>query len=98
MSASNVVPAHVSYLAIYSPALGPTDETIRDQLVFYYSHKVEAELEKRNKDSHARSREEGSAPHQAVPTATETRHAGEAEENERLRQIGLAQGMVDFVK
>ncbi|GKZ63288.1 hypothetical protein AnigIFM49718_011359 [Aspergillus niger] len=34
---ASVVPAQLSFLAIYNPRLGPTDETIRDQVVFYTS-------------------------------------------------------------
>lgn len=68
----SVVPAQLSYLAIYNPTLGPTDETIADQIVFYTS-----------KSSYAR-RLDGST--------------AEGEENERLRQIGLAQGMVNFAR
>ncbi|KGO76836.1 Protein of unknown function DUF1712, fungi [Penicillium italicum] len=74
----SVIPAQLSYLAIYNPTLGPTDETIADQIVFYTS-----------KSSHARriddTTEEG-----------ESNKGLEDEKNERLRQIGLAQGMVNF--
>ncbi|KAJ5960993.1 uncharacterized protein N7479_008143 [Penicillium vulpinum] len=74
----SVIPAQLSYLAIYNPALGPTDETIADQIVFYTS-----------KSSHAR-RIDGST------AEVEAKKCIEDEENERLRQIGLAQGMVNF--
>ncbi|KAI2717528.1 hypothetical protein CBS147332_4408 [Penicillium roqueforti] len=73
-----VIPAQLSYLAIYNPSLGPTDETIADQIVFYTS-----------KSSHAR-RIDGST------SEGEAKKCLEDEENERLRQIGLAQGMVNF--
>ena len=33
----SVIPAQLSYLAIYNPTLGPTDETFEDQIVFYVS-------------------------------------------------------------
>ncbi|KAJ5157478.1 uncharacterized protein N7482_008578, partial [Penicillium canariense] len=33
----SVIPAQLSYLAIYNPTLGPTDETFEDQIVFYIS-------------------------------------------------------------
>ncbi|KKZ66096.1 hypothetical protein EMCG_08161 [[Emmonsia] crescens] len=36
---SSVVPAQLSFFAIYNPSLGSTDETLRDQIVFYYSRK-----------------------------------------------------------
>ncbi|KAF7715511.1 Uncharacterized protein PECH_007007 [Penicillium ucsense] len=32
-----LVPAHLSYLAIYNPTLGTTDETLEEQIVFYTS-------------------------------------------------------------
>lgn len=80
---SRVVPAQLSFLAIYNPSLGPTDDTFRDQLVFYYSR----------------------AAHELRVTAKKNvRHdaaGGDAirqEENEKLRKIGLAQGMVDFAR
>ena len=89
------VPAHLSYLAIYNPSLGPTDETVRDQIVFYYSSKQESERERRRKDRTAGGRHQDERPKQEE----EHQHDEEdSEENERLRQVGLAQGMVDFVK
>ncbi|KAF3024539.1 hypothetical protein E8E15_007204 [Penicillium rubens] len=74
----SVIPAQLSYLAIYNPTLGPTDETLADQIVFYTS-----------KSSCAR-RIDGST------TEGEANKCLEDEGNERLRQIGLAQGMVNF--
>lgn len=78
-----VAPAQLSFLAIYNPSLGLADETFPDQLVFYYSR----------------------AAHEARVAAKKSARgdgAGgddiRAEENEKLRQIGLAQGMVDFAK
>ncbi|KAJ5524960.1 hypothetical protein N7494_011610 [Penicillium frequentans] len=76
--AGSVIPAQLSFLAIYNPTLGPTDETLEDQIVFYtsrsdYLQRTEGSL----------TEEEGSKP-------------PEGGKNERLRQIGLAQGMVNF--
>ena len=80
---SKVVPAQLSFLAIYNPSLGPTDETFREQLVFYYSRATsDARLAAKKN-----ARNEGAG-------RDATRH----EENEKLRQIGLAQGMVDFAR
>jgi hypothetical protein len=80
---SKVVPAQLSFLAIYNPSLGPTDETFRDQLVFYYSRTAhEARLAAKKT-----SRKDGAGG-----------DAIRMQENEKLRQIGLAQGMVDFAK
>ncbi|KAF3923452.1 hypothetical protein ABW21_db0207512 [Orbilia brochopaga] len=56
---TSITPASLSYLAIYNPSLGPTDETLPDQIVFWTSR---------------------------LPVS----------QNECLRQIGLAQGIVEF--
>lgn len=73
----SVIPAQVSYLAIYNPTLGPTDETIADQIVYYTSQ----------------------ATHQRESTGgTESSEESKDLENERLRQIGLAQGLVNFAR
>lgn len=82
-----VVPAKLSFLAIYNPTLGPTDETFPDQLVYWYSR---AANETRASHKKAAANSKGKA---------RTReHELREEENERLRQIGLAQGMVDFAR
>ena len=80
---SKVVPAQLSFLAIYNPSLGPTDETFPDQLVFYYSRTAHEERIAAKKVA----RKDGAGG-----------DAAREEENEKLRQIGLAQGMVDFAK
>ncbi|KAJ5625943.1 hypothetical protein N7510_002252 [Penicillium lagena] len=70
----SVIPARLGFLAIYNPTLGPTDETLEDQIVFYTSsHSPHADNAGENEDA-----------------------APEGDKNERLRQIGLAQGMVNF--
>ncbi|ODH44285.1 hypothetical protein ACO22_00905 [Paracoccidioides brasiliensis] len=76
---SSVVPAQLSYLAIYNPSLGPTDETLGDQIVFYYSRKENTKVSES-------TRQGGTGDDDNV------------DNNERLRQIGLAQGMVNFAK
>lgn len=78
-----VVPAQLAFLAIYNPTLGPTEETFREQLVFWYSRAAQ--------EARAASKKSG-----RYETAGED--ALREEENEKLRQIGLAQGMVDFAK
>lgn len=78
---SKVTPAQLSFLAIYNPSLGPTDETFRDQILYYYSRPVEL------KDGNKKKRS----------TKAKDDVLKEAE-NERLRQVGLAQGMVDFAR
>ncbi|EEQ87824.2 uncharacterized protein BDCG_02944 [Blastomyces dermatitidis ER-3] len=80
---SSVVPAQLSFLAIYNPSLGSTDETLRDQIVFYYSRKENEKL--------ARSTQQRAAQRGATDCA-------KIDNNEKLRQIGLAQGMVSFAK
>ncbi|KAK4958664.1 hypothetical protein LTR66_013132 [Elasticomyces elasticus] len=77
-----VVPAQLSFLAIYNPSLGPTDETFREQIVFYYSRAAnEARIKSKGHDK-------GDVREQEL----------REEENEKLRQVGLAQGMVDFAR
>ena len=75
----DIIPARLSFLAIYNPSLGPTDETFGDQLVFYWSRSEH--------DSRA-----------ARKKADKTRDEDARDENERLRHIGLAQGMVNFAR
>ncbi|EXJ86200.1 hypothetical protein A1O1_06570 [Capronia coronata CBS 617.96] len=96
---SRIVPAHVSYLAIYNPSLGSTDETVGDQIVFYHSAKLEAEHERRSKQRVSSSKSQHGTPgkEQEQPDAAPETHQ-ESEQYERQRQVGLAQGMVDFVK
>ncbi|KAH8422875.1 uncharacterized protein LDX57_000628 [Aspergillus melleus] len=76
---TSVVPAQLSYLTIYNPLLGPTDETIQDQVVFYTSRAARL---RRREDSAAGIDDNDS----------------NGEHNEKLRQIGLAQGMVSFAR
>ncbi|KAK0869318.1 hypothetical protein LTS02_003086 [Friedmanniomyces endolithicus] len=76
-------PAQLAFLAIYNPALGPTDETFADQCVYWYSRKA----------AEARVAAKQSARKEAAGG-----NAAREDENEKLRQIGLAQGMVGFAK
>ena len=75
----SVIPAQLSFLAIYNPTLGPTDETLEDQIVFHTS---------RAENQRA---ENSTAEEEDVKIS-------ENSKNERLRQIGLAQGMVSFAR
>jgi len=59
---------------------------------------LEAELEQRKKERAAAVRKLNSPIKQDGQQNQDTRDDEEADKNERLRQIGLAQGMVDFVK
>lgn len=74
-----ITPARLSHLAVYNPALGSTDETIHDQVVFYYSRKNRARRKQSARDA-------------------EHERETQAEKDEKLRQIGLAQGMMEFAK
>lgn len=77
-----VAPAHPSFVAIYNPSLGTTDETLHKQIVYHYSKSRRARVSRRE------------SPGSNV-AGDQTRVE---DENERLRQIGLAQGMVNFAK
>ena len=77
--AGGIKSAQLGFIAIYNPSLGPTDETLDDQIVYYASVTTQT-------SSHKRRRTRGR------PTDS----ISQEERNERLRQIGLAQGMADF--
>ncbi|KAF2665413.1 hypothetical protein BT63DRAFT_65504 [Microthyrium microscopicum] len=70
-----VMPARLSFLAIYSPELGRTEEAFKEQIVFYHS-----------RVAHKRRR----------TTDNEDDKILKEEANEKMRQIGLAQGMIHF--
>ena len=72
-------PAQLSFLAIYNPSLGSTDESIHDQIVFYWSHRTRSRRPEKGDDEERTDGEEHDA-------------------NDKLRQVGLVQGMVDFAK
>lgn len=76
---TGVIPAKLSFLAIYNPSLGRAEESLHEQIVYYYS-----DPEKR-RSGQVRNR------------SSQSEQDAEAR-NERLRQIGLAQGMVEFAK
>ena len=79
---SGIVPAQVGFLAIYNPSLGPSDDSIADQIVYYASVKGRS-----NQSGRPRRRRRAREP--------ETDFTRQ-ERNEQLRQIGLAQAMVGF--
>lgn len=72
-----IKPAQLAFLTIYNPSLGQSDETLHDQVVYYYSTKFREARKASSSTSDEQDREEG---------------------NEKLRQIGLAQGMVEFAR
>ncbi|KAF2764938.1 hypothetical protein EJ03DRAFT_331403 [Teratosphaeria nubilosa] len=83
-AAPKVIPAQLAFLAIYNPTLGPTDETFPQQCVFWYSRAAQ--------EARAAAKRSGKSD------AAGGDAAAREEENEKLRQIGLAQGMVDFAR
>lgn len=98
---NSIVPAQLGFLAIYNPSLGTTDETLEDQIVYYASVTTLKDQQRRR---HRPERSSRSRRHHA-PTnfvseraAPGTEAVSQEEKNERLRQIGLAQGMVEFGK
>ncbi|PSR97046.1 hypothetical protein BD289DRAFT_480377 [Coniella lustricola] len=82
-SSDAVIPAQVGFLAIFNPSLGNTDDTLDDQIVYYSS--VDINPAKRRRHVSKQS-----------ATAKATENVSHEERNERLRQIGLAQGIVGF--
>lgn len=78
-----IVPAQVGFLAIFNPSLGNTDDTLDDQIV-YYSSVDTLSLKRRRR--------------RRAPPGRPTDNIPQHERNERLRQIGLAQGVVNFGK
>ncbi|KAK3402802.1 hypothetical protein B0T20DRAFT_7882 [Sordaria brevicollis] len=92
---NSIVPAQLGFLAIYNPSLGTTDETLEDQIVYYASVTT-------LKDQQRRRRPNRRGGHRHAPStagaAPGTEAVSQEEKNERLRQIGLAQGMVEFGK
>jgi hypothetical protein len=78
---SGLVPAQLGFLAIFNPSLGNTDETVDDQIVYYTSLSTQRDAQRTRR---ARS------------SGRPTGNISQEERNERLRQIGLAQGMADF--
>ena len=78
--AGAVIPAQLSFIAIYNPSLGNTDETLHEQIVYYH---------------HAKAKQSGTT---RQPENDRTSEESRNIENEKLRQIGLAQGMVEFSK
>lgn len=85
MSSANeeprVVPAQLDFLTVYNPTLSSSDETLSDQIVFYYSRRG---CRQRVSSKNGKQLDSGAGD--------------EDEQNQRLRQVGLAQGMVNFAK
>ncbi|KAK4169190.1 hypothetical protein QBC43DRAFT_86565 [Cladorrhinum sp. PSN259] len=94
-----ITPAQLGFLAIYNPSLsnngrggGEREDALDDQIVYYASVHTQSGRRKR-RDQQRRQQSEGeSSSSSSRPTDGLSRE----ERNERLRQIGLAQGMVEF--
>ena len=76
---AGVVPACLSFLAIYNPSLSKSDDTFHEQIVYYYSKTTNSQ---RSGKANDKGEDEDSRE----------------QRNEKERQIGLAQGMVEFAK
>ncbi|KAH6631191.1 hypothetical protein B0J18DRAFT_394901 [Chaetomium sp. MPI-SDFR-AT-0129] len=79
---AGIIPAQLGFLAIYNPSLGTTDETVEDQLVYYASPSTLSASKRRR--------------HRVIKDGRAAGDVSNAERNERLRQVGLAQGMAEF--
>jgi len=82
---TKVAPAQLDFLAVYNPNFGDTDETAYDQIFFYYSR------EDWDRQHRSRSYDNKNA-------AGRKEDNEEEKQNRRLRQVGLARGMVEFAK
>lgn len=85
-STRTVLPAQLASLTIYNPAFGDSDETAFEQIFYHYSaEELEHDLQTSHNPRDGRQR--------AAPESLEQEH-----QNEILRQVGLARGMVEFAK
>lgn len=74
---AGVVPASLSFLAIYNPSLSNSDDSVNEQIVYYYDQRNDGR--------------KGTKSHRDVDG-----EESKTETNEKLRHVGLAQGMVQF--
>lgn len=89
-----VVPAQVNFLTIYNPTLGDTEETEKDQIVFWAGKDEIGTARPGRKASKSPTRKDKTKD----TTSTFSAMSEEHELNNRLRQIGLARGMVQFAR
>ncbi|KAG9249942.1 uncharacterized protein F5Z01DRAFT_667829 [Emericellopsis atlantica] len=80
-AAGSVEPAQLGFLAIFNPSLSVSDDTLDDQIVYYASVNTQTDRKRQRRRTRGGKPTEGLSPE---------------ERNERLRQIGLAQGMASF--
>lgn len=88
---SSINPARLGFLAIYNPSLSSKssedDDSLADQIVYYAS--VTTQARRRRRRGKGKGRRGRSRLSEDV---------SQHERHERLRQIGLAQGMVEFAR
>ena len=102
------IPAQLSFLTIYNPVLGgKTDESLSDQIVFYTS---QITRQRRTQAKERRLAKGEGGDHNDNDDYNENGHDNENndndnreedvinEKNRRLRQIGLAEGMVNLAR
>ncbi|RKF62342.1 putative vacuolar fusion protein ccz1 protein [Erysiphe neolycopersici] len=77
-----VIPAHLGFLTIYNPSLGTGDESVESQIIYYYP-------------SHNR---EDAEPPRATNKKIKDNDYLKQQTDEQMRQIGLAQGIIEFGK
>ena len=87
---ASVVPAQLSFLTIYNPSFGDTDETAYDQIVYFH--------EKRDNVGQSRYGDGKTQTGGPASKDADQSHRQDYERNERLRKVGLARGMVEFAK
>ncbi len=101
--AAAVIPARLSFLAIYCPELATSEETFADQVLFSWSRAAAREKRRRQRQRHqARERSGGHSEHSRVDDDDE----GEDEKNEyeqlhadeTLRRVGLCRASLDFAR
>lgn len=93
--APSIIPAQLGFLAIYNPSLssrsggGDDENSVNDQIVYY------ASLNEQHASSQGGSLKKRRRRHRSSTGGMEQQVSREIR-NERLRQVGLAQGMVEF--
>jgi hypothetical protein len=86
-SPSPTCPAQLGFIAIFNPSLAQSEESLDDQIVYYASIPVLSRRQRQKRSGRVSSSKRN--PAAAV---------SQAERYERVRQIGLARGIVDFAK
>ncbi|KAK4230258.1 hypothetical protein QBC38DRAFT_469834 [Podospora fimiseda] len=85
-----ITPAQLGFLSLYNPSLSSSREdqsSLFEQIVYYNSVKSQSSFNRQQQQRKKRQDAAGGAGDE-----------GREEMNEQLRQIGLAQGMIEFAK